>query len=117
MSTLNVDKLRAEMQKTLVAVGFTVQQTNQVIEGLDAIEELSQELGELSDKTIDDLNQLGSPLSAMMVFSLGPNVPDTKEQFSLLRQLTGEIVRAAYYLGGKDALEWQSQDDRKDFPN
>ncbi len=44
MSTLNVDELRAEMQKTLVAVGFTVQQTNQVIEGLDAIEKALVEI-------------------------------------------------------------------------
>lgn len=117
MSLVN-DQLRVEVRALLINAGFSPGQASQLIEGLNVVDELSQELGELPESTVRELNLLTAPFMGMVVLSLDSNDPATEAYFSLLKDLLSEVMRAAYQLGiEKSESIWQEREDNKDLPN
>ncbi len=110
----NQNQVRAEVRELLTKSGFTSGQANQLLEGMNVIEELSQELGVLSDEAVRELNLVSSPFMGMLLFIVDQDDPKAGMYFSLLKDLLSEVIRASYQLGLK---AWQGQEDDKDLPN
>ena len=111
-------KMRGTVQDLLTGAGFSSEQATQMLDGLDITEELSRELGELSEQAVKKLNLISLPFVGTL--ALSPDSSSDEAYFSLLKDLLGEIMRAAYQLGGKNSISiWQSQsrEENKDLPN
>ncbi len=106
--------IRAEVRTLLTKSGFTSGQANQLLEGMNVIEELSQELGDLSAEAVRELNLVSSPFMGMLLFVVDQDDPQAEMYFSLVKDLLSEVVRAAYQLGIK---VWQEREENKDLPN
>ncbi len=94
------DELRIFMQELLENSGFTPTQISTVVLGMDAIEEYSNDLGELSDAEQTQLSTISSPMMAMLTLELAEHSPlRFEESYALLGDLLGEVVRAIYQVG------------------
>lgn len=113
MTTL--DDFRVTIRELFIRVGFTPQHTTQMIEGINVIEELSMELGEVSDDVVEKLNQVSLPFVGMVSLTMDYSDPVVGENFVLLRQLLGLTLRAAYQVGSENAVRIQDREDDKDF--
>ena len=109
-------KIRGAVRDLLTGAGFSPEQATQMLDGLDITEELSRELGELSEQAVKELNMISLPFAGML--ALSPDGSSDEAYFSLLKDLLGEIMRAAYQLGVKNSISiWQSREDNEDLPN
>lgn len=114
MGLTDKDQMRTEVRELLITSGFTSGQANQLLEGMNVIEELSQELGDLSVEAVRELNLVSTPFMGVLLFVIDQDDPESKMYFSLLRDLLSEIMRASYQLGIK---VWQEREENKELPN
>lgn len=115
---LSDEQMRVSVRELLTAAGFSPGQATQMIDGLDTMEELSKEAGELSDKTVRELNLVTTPFVGMLSLSMASDDASNAGYFSLLKSLLGEVMRATYQIGVKNSVSiWQDQEDNKDLPN
>ncbi len=112
------DKLRVDVRTLLTQAGFSPGQASQIIEGLNVVEELSKELGEIPDDVVIGLNTISSPFMGMVAIQLDTSDPATEAYFSLVKDLLSEVIRAAYQMGiNKAESIWQDRADDEDLYN
>jgi len=100
-----LNELRASIRRSIQSAGFTPQQTNAIIEGINILDEHSQALGVISEEVATDLTMVATPLMSMIALNLDMNDLMYEENFELLRMLVGTCLRGAYHMGKVSLVE------------